>query len=296
MATCRWGSVLPDEARRSVPVTCISTSPDAGLDVEERIQHRGVDLQWRSQAERFFLINLDRSVDRLAHMQQQFDRLGMIVDRVPAADGLNIPAWMQSEFKGPHQLSPGEVGCYASHLLVAQKIVAEGLPHAVALEDDAVLDDDFAATCADAIRHAPEDWDLIHLSAALSVKRPLIEIADLPRRRALVQYLKYPWTAAVYVISNRGARKCLAPMARVCPIDWANSSSLAAGAQSVRSASGTGSTKAGRRVRDRLLQGARASQFFTGVALQPLRDLVDDAPDGPRDPSTSAHRRPGSIP
>ena len=175
------------------------------------------------QAERFFLINLDRSVERLAHMQQQFDRLGMIVERVPAADGLNIPAWMQSEFKGPHQLSPGEVGCYASHLMVAQKIVAEGLPYAVALEDDAVLDDDFAATCADAIQHAPEGWDLIHLSAALSVKRPLIAIADLPRRRALVQYLKYPWTAAAYVISNRGARKCLAPMARVCPIDWANS-------------------------------------------------------------------------
>jgi len=36
---------------------------------------------------------------------------------------------------------------------------------AVVLEDDAVLDDDFPATCADAIRNAPEDWDLIHLSA-----------------------------------------------------------------------------------------------------------------------------------
>jgi glycosyl transferase family 25 len=175
------------------------------------------------QAEKVFLINLDRSVDRRAHMQQQFDRLGMIVERLPAAEGLNIPAWMQAEFKGPHQLSPGEVGCYASHLMAAHKIVAEQLPFAVVLEDDAVLDDDFPATCADAIRNAPEDWDLIHLSAASSTKRPIVAVADLPTGRALVRYLKYPWTAAAYVISNRGARKCLAPIARVCPIDWVNS-------------------------------------------------------------------------
>ena len=131
------------------------------------------------QAEKVFLINLDRSVDRLAHMQQQFDRLGMTVERVPAAEGLNIPAWMQSEFKGAHQLSPGEVGCYASHLMVAHKIVAERLPYAVALEDDAVLDDDFLAACADAVQHAPDDWDLIHLSAASSTKRPVVGVADL---------------------------------------------------------------------------------------------------------------------
>ncbi len=174
------------------------------------------------QAEKVFLINLDRSVDRLAHMQQQFDRLGMSVERLPAAEGLNIPAWMRSEFKGAHQLSAGEVGCYASHLMVAHKIVAEQLPYAVALEDDAVLDDDFLAACADAVQHAPDDWDLIHLSAASSTKRPVVGVADLQRGRALVRYLKYPWTAAAYIISNRGARKCLAPMERVRPIDWAN--------------------------------------------------------------------------
>jgi glycosyl transferase, family 25 len=175
------------------------------------------------QAEKVFLINLDRSVDRLSLMQQQFDRLGMHVERLPGAEGLNIPAWLRAEFKGPHLLAPGEVGCYASHLMVAHKVVAEELPYAVVLEDDTILDDDFAATCADAIRHAPDGWDLVHLSAASSTKRPIVGVADLPRGRALVRYLKYPWTAAAYIISNRGARKCLAPMERVRPIDWVNS-------------------------------------------------------------------------
>src|SRR5262245_10806925 len=112
--------------------------------VSERVQNRS-GLSMAPQAEKVFLINLDRSVDRLAHMQRQFDRLRMTVERLPAAEGLNIPAWMRSEFKGPHQLSPGEVGCYASHLMVAHKIVAEELSHAVVLEDDAILDDDFPA-------------------------------------------------------------------------------------------------------------------------------------------------------
>jgi GR25 family glycosyltransferase involved in LPS biosynthesis len=107
--------------------------------------------------------------------------------------------------------------------MAAQKIVAEELPYAVVLEDDAVLDADFPAVCADAVRQAPDDWDLIHLSAAASTKRPVVGVADLPNGRALVRYLKYPWTAAAYVISNRGARKCLAPMPRVRPIDWVNS-------------------------------------------------------------------------
>jgi glycosyl transferase family 25 len=176
------------------------------------------------QLERIFLINLDRSVERLAHMQEQFGRLGVVVERVPGVEGLNIPSWMRSEFKGPHLLSAGEVGCYASHLVVAQKIVAEGLPYAVVLEDDAVLDDDFQASCADAIEHAPEDWDLIHLSAAPTLKRAMVAIADLSNtHRTLVRYLKFPWTATAYIVSNRGARKCLAPLPRVCPIDWANS-------------------------------------------------------------------------
>jgi glycosyl transferase family 25 len=176
------------------------------------------------QPERIFLINLDRSVERLAHMRGQFGRLGMVVERVPGVEGLNIPSWMRLEFKGPHLLSAGEVGCYASHLVVAQKIVAEGLPYAVVLEDDAILDDDFLASCADAIEHAPEGWDLIHLSAAPTLKRTMVAVADLPNTgRALVQYLQYPWTTVAYVISNRGARKSLAPMARARPIDWANS-------------------------------------------------------------------------
>ena len=57
-------------------------------------------------------------------------------------------------------MSAGEVGCYASHLVVAQQIVARGLPYAVVLEDDVELAPDFKAIIRAAIDAVPTGWDL----------------------------------------------------------------------------------------------------------------------------------------
>jgi glycosyl transferase family 25 len=166
---------------------------------------------------RTFLINLDRSTDRLSFMQDQFELLGMTVERFSAIEGRNIPEWMEPEFTGPHKLSAGEVGCYASHLSIAQKIVAEGLPYAVVLEDDAILADDFLDACRLAIHRAPPGWDYIHMSSV--VKRSLVLTANICQKRDLVRYTRQPVNTAAYILSNAGARKWLTPMPRVRPND-----------------------------------------------------------------------------
>ena len=102
-----------------------------------------------------FVINLDRSWQRREYMEGQANQLGLAYERISAVDGLNVPEWLRSEFDGPHTMSPGEVGCYASHLVVAQRIV-----------------------CA-AIDAAPPDWDLIHLSSVFKV--PAIEVCPLTK-------------------------------------------------------------------------------------------------------------------
>lgn len=169
---------------------------------------------------KYYLINLDRSPDRFEFMRVQFNRLGMEVERLRAVVGTDVPAWLEPEFAGPHVLTDGEVGCYASHLCAAQKIVAEGLAHAVILEDDAELDDDFAKVCQAAVKNAPAEWDLIHLSAV--VKRPMVGIANLSVFHDLVRYTRNPANTAAYVLSNAGARKMLTPMKRVRPNDMDN--------------------------------------------------------------------------
>jgi glycosyl transferase family 25 len=84
---------------------------------------------------RIFLINLDRSPDRLAFMTAQLEVLGLQAERLPAVDGNNVDP-------SPHSssgLRPGEIGCFLSHRAAWQRLVASGDTFALVLEDDVRL-------------------------------------------------------------------------------------------------------------------------------------------------------------
>jgi glycosyl transferase family 25 len=169
-----------------------------------------------------FLINLDRSPDRLAFMQAEADRIGLQFERVPSVDGKAVPADLRAQFLNPDgdslsTLSDGEIGCYASHLTVHQRIVREALPYALVLEDDVTLAPDLMATVHAAVSAAPSGWDYIHLSGR--IKNPVLSTAALPNGRHLVRHLRVPMNTGGYVISQSGAGKMLAPAERVRPID-----------------------------------------------------------------------------
>ena len=166
----------------------------------------------------FYVINLDRSADRMEFMRAQLHRFGIEAERFPGVDGAaGVPDWLSEEFAGPHELTNGEIGCYASHLKIAQMMVGESLPHVVVLEDDVTIDADFERTCREAIANAPASWDYIHLSSV--VKRAVMEVGSLSGGRSLIRYSKLPVNTAAYILSNRGARKWLTPMPRCRPND-----------------------------------------------------------------------------
>ena len=170
-----------------------------------------------------FLINLDRSPDRLALMRSRMDALGLVFERVAAIDGTRqLPAWAVAQFLDDRRhvrggLSEGEVGCYASHLLVLSKIAERHIEAAIVLEDDAILDEDFGRMALDAIRAAPAGWDCIHLSTDFKV--PAFPIAELGSGRSLVRYMRLPVNSSAYIISSAGARKLIASRQRVRPFD-----------------------------------------------------------------------------
>lgn len=165
-----------------------------------------------------FLINLDRSKDRWQFMQQQAQALGLEFERVPAVEGRNLPEWLKSEFCDD-RMSAGQIGCYASHLVIASMIVGRGLQHAIILEDDATLVPEFLSVAGQAVASAPQDWDYIHLSS--NFKKSVIKVAGLGDH-ALIRYVENPSNTAAYILSNRGARKWLKPMPRVRPNDLDN--------------------------------------------------------------------------
>lgn len=164
----------------------------------------------------FFLINLDRSPQRLTFMQEQADKVGLVFERIAGVDGFKaVPEWMVDEFRHS-QLTSGEIGCYASHLICAKLIVEREMPFGVILEDDAALDDDFVSTALKAAHGAPVGWDYIHLSTVY--KRPVVQVSDI-NGRMLVRHTRLPVNTAAYVLSNAGARKLLRPRQRVRPVD-----------------------------------------------------------------------------
>ena len=59
--------------------------------------------------------------------------------------------------KSGSRLSPGEVGCYASHLLAYEIIMKRDLKHAIILEDDIIIDRDLHALALLAASKAPNN-------------------------------------------------------------------------------------------------------------------------------------------
>ncbi|NBO21409.1 MAG: glycosyltransferase family 25 protein [Rhodobacteraceae bacterium] len=117
-----------------------------------------------------FLINLDRSVDRLALAQARFDRLGRSFQRIAAVDGRTLspelgqtPAILR--FMG-RALSPGEIGCIHSHHRAAEALLATGAPYGLVMEDDADPKPELFACLTDAARQLDggldPDWFVIN--------------------------------------------------------------------------------------------------------------------------------------
>lgn len=168
-----------------------------------------------------YLINLDRDGDRHVHMAQEFSRIGVLYHRVDAVLGLAMPDWVKPYFlfnsAVASNLKTGEVGCYASHLVVAKTLLDSDLPYALICEDDLVLPDDLSALLAAALESLPADWDILRLSNP--AKAPYRVLDFLPEGRALVLYARVPNNTGCHLLSRAGAQKLLVPGLRRLQID-----------------------------------------------------------------------------
>lgn len=164
------------------------------------------------------VINLDRDVARMAHMRAELMRAGLNGERFAALRGDQLPPWIAPYFAGAPPLSPGEIGCYASHLEIMRRIAAGEIAGPVlVLEDDVELARGFAAQIDEILRAAPKGWDLIRLSHA--TKRVMQTVSRLSNGRRLVRYSRVPTSTGGYLISVSGARKFLREQRRRLPVD-----------------------------------------------------------------------------
>ena len=114
------------------------------------------------------LINLDRSADRLAHMQAVFAGAGVSFERIAAIDGATLSAEELEPFRpgtaNPNEWRAGEVGCFLSHRKAWRRVATSDDRFAAIFEDDIHLSADLGALLASS-DWIPADADIVRLEA-----------------------------------------------------------------------------------------------------------------------------------
>jgi glycosyl transferase, family 25 len=114
-----------------------------------------------------FVLNLDRSADRMAWMTSQLAAFGMRYHRVAGIDGENadLDTAMRSlgvrigKPKG-RRLARSEIACYLTHLTAIRQAIAQDCSAALILEDDAQILDDIPSVLDDFARFRDKPYIL----------------------------------------------------------------------------------------------------------------------------------------
>lgn len=99
-----------------------------------------------------FAISLKDAHDRRETLLDQCDALGLTVEIIDAVDGRQgLPPKFEHKIDREgarsymdREMTDGEFACALSHQSIYERIIRDGLPGAIVLEDDALLTEDFA--------------------------------------------------------------------------------------------------------------------------------------------------------
>lgn len=93
-----------------------------------------------------YVINLNRRTDRRLAISRQLEAVGIGITWIDAVDGSDptFRKTYQSELTRT-SLFPNEYACYLSHIAAWEALLAGPLAHALIIEDDAQLVEDFAS-------------------------------------------------------------------------------------------------------------------------------------------------------
>jgi GR25 family glycosyltransferase involved in LPS biosynthesis len=172
-----------------------------------------------------YVINLDRNRERLARIAAEYSSSDVARRRVPlrrvaAVDAAHLDieryvtgkAWAQlretqetGERLRHHDLTPGAVGCFLSHVTVMRMLLADEVHDAYfILEDDAVIPTRLADDLFKAIAATPEGWDVLllghHQYAVFD------EARSTPSHKRVLAF----WGTHALIINKAGARKIVA--------------------------------------------------------------------------------------
>lgn len=152
-----------------------------------------------------FVINLERAAERRAYILDHLGKLGLAAEILPAVEGARVPREELPEGTHPG-LSPGEIGCYLSHVRFWQIVVDRGLEHAIVLEDDVRCQPGLIKVVNEAIA-AGLPFDALRLSALRPIRGQ--HLVTLPGGVEIILPSKNPSGTQGYLVTQAGARRLL---------------------------------------------------------------------------------------
>ena len=103
---------------------------------------------------KYYVINLDRSPERLSNISAQCKKYNIDFVRIPAFDGSTLDLEKLAydtacRYEMGRSIQPGEVGCFLSHKKALDAFLSSEDDYAVILEDDAILSKNFSKSISD---------------------------------------------------------------------------------------------------------------------------------------------------
>lgn len=162
-----------------------------------------------------FLINLDRSTDRLSFVKQYIDQLNMDVQRVSAVDGRLLDEddvqkiCDYERFKQLFNMLPerGTIGCSLSHEKVWNQFLKSNFEFALVFEDDVVFDPIELKKCLEEVIKHKFLWDIV--SFEMNHRGMPVKVTELCDDKFLSVYLTSVKHSGCYIINRRAAKKLL---------------------------------------------------------------------------------------
>ena len=158
---------------------------------------------------KIFILNLDRATQRRKTMLDRLATLGLEAEILSAVDGRLLDAADLPPGTEPG-LSPGEIGCYLSHVNSWKTVIQRELSYAIVLEDDVIISPNLM-NVVEEVAALDIPFDAVRLSALLPVRG--IPVASLSGNVRLMLTTKPPSGAQGYLVSFDGAKRLLSRLA-----------------------------------------------------------------------------------
>ena len=155
-----------------------------------------------------FVINLDRSPERLAAFRTQAEAAGLVVERLPGVDGGALSAADVAAALAPRfqfqPLSRGELGVFLSHKEAWRRLVDSESQMAAVFEDDAVLAPQLGELLAN-LDNQTLPFDVLKLETGLRAVAVHRQGHALGPRHVARELMSWHGGTAGYVITRAGA-------------------------------------------------------------------------------------------